>query len=355
MKTIKQYDAFNFFQMLRLGIIGCGKVTTMFHIKAIKEVESIRVVSVADSDQARMKKVKAKSAALRGYSNYRELISDPDVDAVVINTPPIFHEEMIISSLKAGKHVLCEKPMTQSVDGCYSIKEIQQLKRLVVLPGHNYAFTPSLEVANKAIDSGEIGDIRKVSISLENNLSGYRSKTGFRLEKELGIVEDIMPHILSVIQLIAGKVHSVDEVWGWRKHYKVVDNMRLIMTGERGIAFDCSMNWTSLIPRFSVQVEGDLGKIDLELMKHPFRVLIEARGVRRKIDKKGFWKYLEVAMFKHPSFQGLYRHFFDVVKGLKKPIFTVEDEMIMLSLMNEAIGKASVVAHERKGIETGRE
>jgi len=109
------------------------------------------------------------------------------------------------------------------------------------------------------------------------------------------------------------------------------------------------MNWTSLIPRFVVEVEGDLGKIELELMKHPFRAFIEARGVRRKIDKKGFWKYLEVAMFKHPSFQRLYRHFFDVIKGLQKPMFTVDDEIIMLSLMNKARGKASVILHERKG------
>ena len=324
--------------MLRLGIVGCGRVTTMFHLKAIEEVEEVTVAAVADRNRARMESVKEKSGAKRGYIDYRELLSDPEVEAVAINTPPRFHEEMVIRSLRAGKHVLCEKPLARSVEGCLHIKRAQESVGLVVLPGHNYAFTPCLERAQELIRRGTIGGVEKVSVRFENNLRSYGSKTDFRLETEFGIVEDILPHILSVTHGLAGAVEAVVDVRGRRESHDVVDNVNLLLRTDGGVELDCFMSWTRLIPCFKVRAFGTSGRVETDLMRSPFSVTIDSGGVRRKIDeRKGLKLYLDLLRFKHPSFQSQYRHLCGLVAGSETPRITIDDEVDMIRTMEEVV------------------
>lgn len=327
--------------MLRLGIVGCGRVTTMFHLKAIEEVEEVTVAAVADRDRGRMEQVKVKSGAERGYNDYRGLLADLEVEAVAVNTPPRFHEEMTLEALRSSKHVLCEKPIAQSVEGCLNIGEAERETGLTVLPVHNYAFTPCLETAKEIIQSGEIGKIGRVELRFNNNLWSYRSRTDFRMEERFGIVEDVLPHVLSVAQAMAGPADGVEEAKGWMKSYEVVDNLSLLMRTEDGVELDCSMNWTSLIPSFNVGVVGDSGRMDMELMKRPFRVSVESPIGKRKIDRKGLGKYLDIMRLKHPAFREQYRHFVRVIEGSEPPRFTVGDEVSMRRVMDEVSRRLS--------------
>ena len=86
--------------------------------------------------------VKGATGVGHACEDYHELLARSDVEAVAINTPPRFHEEMTLEALKAGKHVLCEKPLAQTVEGCERIKKAKG--NLIVLPAHNYVYTPAL-------------------------------------------------------------------------------------------------------------------------------------------------------------------------------------------------------------------
>jgi len=322
--------------MLRLGIVGCGRVTTMFHLTAIKEVEEATVIAVADRNQYRMRSVRKKSGAERGYIDYRELLSDPEVDAVVINTPPRFHEEMVMGSLEAGKHVMCEKPLSRRVEGCLHIKQVQESTGLMVLPAHNYAFTPSLERTQELILSGEVGNAESISLRFENNLKSYRSKTDFRHKTEFGIVEDVLPHILSVAHGLAGTAEKLIDVKERRKSYDVVDNMNIVLSTDRGVELDCFMSWTKLIPSFKVEASCASGRVETDLMRSPYSVTVESRGVTRKMDeKKGLKLYLDLLRFKHPSFQNQYRHLCRLVDGSEEPRITIDDEVDIIRMTEE--------------------
>jgi predicted dehydrogenase len=323
--------------MLRLGIVGCGRVTTLFHLKAIEEVEGVAVAAVADLDRASMEEVKRKSGADRGYADFLELLSDPDVDAVAVNTPPRFHEEMVLASLRAGKHVLCEKPLARSVEGCLHIGEAQEGSGLVVMPVHNYALTPCVETARELIVGGEIDVVKGIRIRFDNNLWGYGSKTDFRLKERHGIVYDVLPHVLSVASMLSGPVSRVDEARGWAKRYGVMDNLSLRMEAGEGVGVDCGMNWTSLIPSFRADVKGGSGRVGMEIMKRPFRVSVESDAGSRNIDQKGLGKYLDILRIRHPSFTRQYAHFRNVVEGSEAPFFGVEDEIGMLRVMEEVV------------------
>lgn len=328
--------------MLRLGIIGCGRVTTMFHLKAIEEVDGLAVVAVADRNEARLNKVRKRARIKRGYLDYRELLSDPEIDAVVINTPPRFHEEMVLRSLKSKKHVLCEKPLASSVDGCIHIRRVKEATGLVVLPGHNYVFTPCLDKSLELLQGGVIGEVQKISLTFENNLRSYRSKTDFRLKTKTGIVDDVLSHILSVAHKLAGNTQKVESIKAWRKSYDVIDNLNLILETERGVFLNCFMSWTSIIPSFKIETFGGKGNIKMELMRSPFSVDIESDIAIERINlKKGLGKYLDLLRLKHPSFEMQYHHLYNLIEGLEEPKITLNDEIKIISVIKEVVKRLS--------------
>jgi predicted dehydrogenase len=206
--------------MLRLGIIGCGRVTTMFHLRAIEASGVVELVSISDKSGVQLAKVKGATGVGHTCSDYMEMLAKPEVEAVAINTPPQLHEEMTLESLNAGKHVLCEKPLAQTVDGCDRIKQAKG--NLTVLPAHNYVYTPALYKIEEKVKFGAIGEVKRVKLNFENNLSMYGSKTDFRTKDPRGIVEDVMPHILSVAGIVAGKPKKVTDVSGLCKKYEEI-------------------------------------------------------------------------------------------------------------------------------------
>lgn len=328
--------------MLRLGIVGCGRVTNMFHLKAIEEVEGVEVAAVSDRNPDSMEGVKARSGAKRGYVDYSDLLADPDVEAVVVNTPPHLHEEMVLHALRAGKHVLCEKPLARSVESCLNIKRLQRKTGLIVLPAHNYAFTPSLTTVRDLVHDGAIGEAAKLHVSFENNLGLYKSKDDFRLRTEFGIVEDLLPHILSVVNGLAGTAEAVEDARGWKKINNVMDNLRLLLETDEGIEIDCFMSWTRMIPRFKLEVNGTDGQIRTDLIMSPFQATLESGGTKMKIGEGGGLRmYLDLLRLKHPSFKNQYRHLHGLVKGSEKPRITVDDEIDMVRVMSKVPGHLS--------------
>lgn len=321
--------------MLRLGIIGCGRVTTMFHTRAIKSVKNIQITAVSDINEDRCANVQLKTGAKQRYLDYKELIQDPEIDAVAINTPPKTHEEMVIRSLNHGKHVLCEKPLAQSVEACNKIKKLQLETGLVVLPAHNYSFTPSLIQMEKLIRESVIGDVRRVEIIFENNLKSYRSKTDFRVRQHNGIVEDVIPHVMSLSMPLSGRVKTVSEVSWWCKEYEVCDNLETTFKTVKDIEVNCSLSWTSLVPKSRIIVVGSKGRLNTDFMMNPYQVTLEVDGKKKNFDEKGWSWYLDLFRFRHPSFERQYRHFERLTRGLDEPRITIDDEINILETVDK--------------------
>jgi len=320
---------------LRLGIIGCGRATTMFHLQALRGLGEIEVVAVADRDVSRARRV-AEDIGARWYGDHRALLSDEEVEAVSINTPPHLHEEMSLEALRRGRHVLCEKPMARSAEGCREIASEAEGRGLTAQPFHNYAHTPILDEALKLLKEGELGTVQRVSVRLLNNLRGYRPMTRFRFEGDHGILEDLLPHILSVIGLFTGWSFEVLTVEGWRRRYPVVDNFTFSL-GVGGIPIEGEASWTALIPRFELHVEGSEGALKMELMKRPWSLELERGGKPRRIGGGGLGCYLDLLRMRHPSFKRQYLHFYRVVRVLEEPRLTMREEEALASALHEAM------------------
>jgi predicted dehydrogenase len=319
--------------MLRLGIIGCGRVTSMFHKKAINQIDEISITALSDIIEARMNDLMDSWESPSVYIYYKDLLADPNVEAVAVNTPPKFHETIVLDAIAAGKHVLCEKPLAENIEGCLKIKDAIKKTVLTVLPAHNYVFTPSLNEMIRLVKIGSIGSITGVDVYFGNLLRSYRSKTDFRERKERGILEDLMPHILSIVHQLVGHIDKVDSVNWWCKDYDVCDNMNIELVSKNGVPIRTKMSWTKLRPRFSVRLLGEKGSMYTDLMINPYKLDIALNGQTKTWKKKGVNWYLDLVQFKHPSFKNQYEHFYQLVKESCTQLITVDDEIDMLETM----------------------
>ena len=324
--------------MLSLGIVGCGRVTSMFHVGAIEEVPGVKIAAISDIDPKRVNIIEKRCSVPNTYETFYKLLEDKTVNAIAVNTPPRFHEEMVLKALDAGKHFLCEKPLSSTVNGCLRIKDKVEETGLVVLPARNYSFTPGLYMMEKLISEGSIGKLTSMRLAFENNLRVYKPVSNFRIRKENGLIEDVLPHVLSVVHPILGYCVSVEDIIWSCRIYDVCDNMSTLLKTSSGVDVQCFMSWTKVLPSFQVEIQGEKGRLSGEFSLKPFTVEIENDEGLKVVNEKGLSWYLDLIRLKHPSFQNQYKHFVDLVNNGGHPRITIQDEINLLETI-EALSK----------------
>jgi predicted dehydrogenase len=145
---------------LRLGLIGCGKVVERFHLPALAAIPGVEVAAVSDTELARAGAVGAPTGVPPGrrFTDYRRLLDLTDVDAVsIFATPPDSHREIAVGAAEAGKHVLCEKPMTVSVADADAMIAAARQGQVALSVHHNYLWFPENQAAQQAVREGRLG------------------------------------------------------------------------------------------------------------------------------------------------------------------------------------------------------
>jgi predicted dehydrogenase len=109
---------------LNIGIIGCGLIANL-HARAYQDEERAQLYAVCDVDPECATARKEEWKAEKAFSDYRELLADPEVDAVEILTPHKLHEQMVIEAVDAKKHVALQEPMTVSLESALFRRQLQ--------------------------------------------------------------------------------------------------------------------------------------------------------------------------------------------------------------------------------------
>lgn len=142
---------------LRIGLVGCGAIGDI-RAKALARSKSCRLVSVADTDSARAQAF-ARKFKVAADTDWRAMLDRADVDAVMISTPPSSHEEISVAAFRAGKHVLCEKPLARTPSECRRMIDAAAQAKRFLATGFNYRFYPSVMKAREFFDAGAIGEL----------------------------------------------------------------------------------------------------------------------------------------------------------------------------------------------------
>jgi predicted dehydrogenase len=145
---------------MNIGIVGCGGIGQL-RAQALKEVPEVKLRQVYDLDHERME-LFSRQYSCPTASDWQALINNPDLDAIIISTPPSSHQEIAVGALKAGKNVLCEKPLARTPDECREIVNAGEIGNIFVATGFNYRFFPSITKTKEILDSGMLGELEYV-------------------------------------------------------------------------------------------------------------------------------------------------------------------------------------------------
>lgn len=154
-----------------------------------------KVMTVADLSSERRDYVQRNYPAIKVTGNVDDILKNPEIDAVVIATPVATHFDLALKALKAGKHILVEKPLARSVAEVEEIGKLATEKKLTAMVGHTFLFNAAVRYVKKLIDSGELGDIRYI-YSQRLNLGRIRS--------DVDALWNLAPHDISIIQYWLG-------------------------------------------------------------------------------------------------------------------------------------------------------
>lgn len=144
--------------MFKVGIIGCGKIAQVRHIPEYAANPNVKLAAYYDLNFERASEV-AKKFGGKAYSSVAELLANPEIDAVSVCTSNTTHAEITIAALKAGKHVLCEKPMATTLEDCEAmVKTASETGKFLML-GQNQRLAKAHVKAKELLRDGLIGEI----------------------------------------------------------------------------------------------------------------------------------------------------------------------------------------------------
>jgi len=166
-------------QEIQVGIIGVGMIG-MEHIRGFRVIPRCRVAAIADLNEQQLAKASAEYAIPQAFTDYKELLALDGLDAVVICVPSFAHEEIAMAALAAGKHVLCEKPMTLDLDEASAIAETVRRTGKVFMIAHPTRYTPAFILARKIIARGDIGELFMAETEYAHNYRQIGGKNNWR-------------------------------------------------------------------------------------------------------------------------------------------------------------------------------
>ncbi len=150
-------------QPIRVAIIGTG-IGAAVHIPVFRQIEETEIVAICSRRIERAKELSDKHRIRIASDDYREIVDHPDVDAVVIATPPYLHHTIAIAAIEAGKHVLCEKPMARNLAEARDMVNLARTAEVAAVVNHEYRYMPARRHVRTMIDEEYIGDPHSASI-----------------------------------------------------------------------------------------------------------------------------------------------------------------------------------------------
>lgn len=163
---------------INIALLGTGRIAEVGYIPAIQQISDTNIISVLSRNEARGKAFAQKHQIKKSYVDLDELLQDKSLDAVIICTPDAMHEEQVIKSCRANKHVLCEKPMATDYQSC--LKMIEEIKKSKIIFGmaYNNRFNAGLRYIKEQIEKDQIGNIyyaRAMLSTQQNDPEGWRA------------------------------------------------------------------------------------------------------------------------------------------------------------------------------------
>lgn len=190
-------------KMLKMGVISCSGMAEG-HMTAIEKNPNAKLIAVCDIDLEKAKKTAEKFKVEHVFQDYRDLLAMEEIDAVVLVTPDQLHREMVEASLKAGKHVLCEKPLALTREDLEAIVQAAAQSDRKFMVGQICRYTPGFKLAKELVERGEIGELTFVESEYAHDYTGIIEPGTWRADPLRNGVVGGGCHAVDLLRWIAG-------------------------------------------------------------------------------------------------------------------------------------------------------
>ncbi len=193
---------------VRFGTLGAARITPVALVRPARHLDAAEVVAVAARDRTRAERFAVKHRIHQVHDRYEDLIEDPDVDAVYVPLPNGRHAEWAIGALEAGKHVLCEKPLTSNAEQARQVAAAAERADRVLVEAFHWRYHPMARRMVEIVASGELGPIRHVEAAMCIPLPLVRD-IRYQLDLAGGAVMDVGCYAISMVRHLSGEEPQV--------------------------------------------------------------------------------------------------------------------------------------------------
>lgn len=192
-----------------VGVIGCGRISDIAHFPSLSQIENVRIKYACDLIIEKAQKAKEKYPKIEQcITDYKQILADEEVDAVYVLTPNYAHYTITMDALKAGKHVLCEKPITVNYAlSCEMAQQAEKSGKMLNIGVCN-RFNRSVEMLEQMVREGKFGNIYHVYCSFRSfrSIPGLGGPFTDKSQSGGGVLIDWGVHFLDLIFYVLGGV-----------------------------------------------------------------------------------------------------------------------------------------------------
>lgn len=197
---------------INVGLVGLGRMGQAYARYLASRVPGATLYAVSDVRADVAESTRAETGAAKAYANYRDLLADKNVDAVVVMTPTKLHKDVVVDAVRAGKAVFCEKPLSLALDDAAEMKSAVDKSGVFFQLGFMRRFDPAYAAAKKQIDAGAIG---KPCVFKSTSKDKERPPLDYlKPENSGGLFIDMGIHDIDLARWYMGDVKSIYSVGG---------------------------------------------------------------------------------------------------------------------------------------------
>ena len=263
-------------KQLRVAVIGTG-FWGKNQARILKQLNCTELVCVCDIDSTAAENI-GSQFGVQYTTDFDNVLSRRDIDAVTICTPTTTHKEVAERALLSGKHVLVEKPMTNTASEAQELLSLAKQKGLRIMPGHIERFNPAVSYLKSLLDNGKLGN---VMLLLARRVGRWPERIG-----DVGVVRDTAIHDIDLSRYIfQDEVESVYSKVGSLKHTNEDFAEIMLQFRSGGTAF-IDANWLTPRKTRTLVVTGSEATVQLDYITQEVSIENSEMTVRPNIEKK---------------------------------------------------------------------
>ena len=321
---------------LGVAVVGCGYWGPNL-IRNFSTSPATEVVTLCDLSPETLARAGRLCPSARPESDFRAVLSDPAVEAVAIATPVMTHAPLAAAALRAGKHVLIEKPMALSTREAEELVGLAERHGLTLMVDHTFIHSPAIRKIKDLLDAGEFGEIFYVD-SVRINLGIFQN--------DVNVVWDLAPHDLSIVDHLLGRLpRCVTATGASHTRSGLEDVAYLSLDFGDGLLATFHVNWLSPVKVRHLIVGGSKKSLVYNDLNHWEPIKVYDRGITVNEDPEArrgvlinyrtgdIWSpHLESS----EPLQNVVRHFADCVRTRRRPLTDGEAGLRVVRILEAA-------------------